>query len=290
MKITGKQMNQGWIKLYRKLLDSDMYQSLNSKQRDVMIQVLMKANHEEKTWEWNGKLYTCKPGEFITSLDSLRKACAKDVNTQNIRTALLKLEKWGFLTNESTKTGRLIRIVNWDIYQASEEQANKASNKELTKNQQTANKQLTTNKNDKECKECKEEDNTASGGNGVGDFYLTKKKRKLKGDKLTRFNEFWKAFAYPKGKAAAADSWIDIPGYSDDLACTIISAAMTEAINRQDLIDDGRTPKWAQGWLSDRRWEDEVHNDDSPQSRYSVDDLDQHLANLKKQKEEEGWQ
>lgn len=142
-------MNNGWIKLHRKILSSDMYQSLNSKQRDILITLLLMANHKEKQWEYKSEIYTAKPGQMVTSLESIKKNCAKDVTIQNIRTTLKKLETWGFLTNQSTKTGRLITIVNWRLYQDEETETNKDDNKELTKNQQRANKELTTNKNDK---------------------------------------------------------------------------------------------------------------------------------------------
>ncbi len=133
----------GWIKLHRKLLNSDMYRSLNSTQRDVMIQVLLSANHKTNQWEWKGKLFKCKPGQFITSLKTLKNKCASNVTIQNIRTALIKLKTWQFLTNESTKTGRLITVLNWVAYQDIHEEDQQS-------NQQTTNKQLTTNKNDKE--------------------------------------------------------------------------------------------------------------------------------------------
>ena len=141
-------MNTGWLKLYRKLLDSPLYRSLNSKWRDVMVVVLLSVNHEEKEWEWQGEIYKCKPGQTITSLDSILGKCARDVTMQNVRTAIKKLEKWDFLTNKSTKTGRLITVVKWDKYQPRDPLANKDANKELTKSQQRANKELTPNKND----------------------------------------------------------------------------------------------------------------------------------------------
>lgn len=140
---------EGWIKLHRKILISNMYRSLNSKQRDVIITCLLLANHEGKEWEWQGKVYKCAPGQFITSLQALCNYCASDVKVQSVRTCLLKLEKWHFLTNKSTKTGRLITICNWDSYQLVDDDTNKDSNKELTKSQQRANKELTTNKNEK---------------------------------------------------------------------------------------------------------------------------------------------
>lgn len=103
---------QGWIKLHRKIIKSDMYQQLTSKQRDVMIQILLLANHESKTWEFNRIIYDVKPGQFVTSLENLSELCAKDVSIQNVRTSLLKLEKHHFLTNESTNRNRLITVVN----------------------------------------------------------------------------------------------------------------------------------------------------------------------------------
>jgi len=90
------------------------------------------------------------------------------------------------------------------------------------------------------------------------DYYITRKKRKLNGKRLESFNRFWKAFGFFKGKAEAADSWYDILNLTDELANKIVTAAETYAKNRPDLIEAGNTPKWAQGWISCKRWEDEV--------------------------------
>jgi hypothetical protein len=139
----------GWVKLHRKVLHSDMYRSLTSKQRDVMLTCILLANHSENDWEFDGKIYKCKPGQFITSLQKIADFCGKDVKVQSVRTALLKLEKWGFLTNESTKQNRLITICKWETYQQIENEANKEDNSQLTNDQQSVNKRLTTNKNDK---------------------------------------------------------------------------------------------------------------------------------------------
>jgi hypothetical protein len=147
----------GWVKLHRKILDSNMYKSLNSKQRDVMIAVLLIVNFEENEWEWESEVFKCKPGQRVTSLKRIADLCGCDVKVQSVRTALLKLEKWGFLTNVSTKTGRLITVVNWDRYQSQDEVANKDANRQLTKDQQSSNKELTTIKERRELEERKEE-------------------------------------------------------------------------------------------------------------------------------------
>ncbi len=88
-------------------------------------------------------------------------------------------------------------------------------------------------------------------------FYETKKKRKLTGKRLESFERFWEAFGYAKGKAEAADAWLDIPQLTEGLVCIICEAASREAALRPEVEARGRTPKMAQGWISARRWEDE---------------------------------
>lgn len=152
-------VNGGWVKLYRELKSKSIWQLSSPEQKVVLITILLLANHEENKWEWKGEQFTCRPGQLITSLNSLVRECGDGVSIQNVRTALDRFEKLGFLTNVSTKTGRLITIVNWEKYQGKDYVSNKDANKDLTKSQQRANKDLTTNKNDKEYKNDKEEKN-----------------------------------------------------------------------------------------------------------------------------------
>lgn len=88
------------------------------------------------------------------------------------------------------------------------------------------------------------------------EFYLTRRKRKLTGKRLETFDRFWKTFAYPKGKAEAADAWLDIPSLTVAMVDEICAAAAKEAENRAAIIRAGKTPKYAQGWITGRRWED----------------------------------
>lgn len=137
---------EGWIKLHRKILNSDMYKSMTSKQRDVMLVCLLMANREEKDWVFRGEPYKCKPGQFVTSLEKLSKQCAPDVGIQTIRNTLSKLQMHGFLTNISTKSNRLITICKWGDYQITKTDTNKvpniATNKQPTKKPTTNKKEL----------------------------------------------------------------------------------------------------------------------------------------------------
>jgi uncharacterized phage protein (TIGR02220 family) len=143
---------QGWLKLHRELIDKPIWIESTPEQKTIFITLLMMANHKENEWEWQGERYIVKPGQFITSLDSIVKKSGHGISIQNARTALKRFEKYGFLTNQSTNKNRLITIVNWGLYQDSNDEL--TSN--LTANQQATNKQLTTNKNYKELKNDKE--------------------------------------------------------------------------------------------------------------------------------------
>ena len=153
-------MAEGWIKLHRCLFNKAIWQNSTPEQKVILITLLGMANHKGKEWEWKGKQFKAKPGMLVTSLDSICTRCGKGISVQNVRSALNKFEKYEFLTQEVTKTGRLITIVNWGIYQGVIEEGNKdtnkevtndqqSTNKEVTKSQQTGNKEVTTNKNDK---------------------------------------------------------------------------------------------------------------------------------------------
>lgn len=97
-------------------------------------------------------------------------------------------------------------------------------------------------------------------------FYLTSKKRKLTGKRLESFLRFWEAFNYKKSKSEAAESWLNIPELTNGLVNQICEAAAIEAANRQNIINNGQTPKMAQGWLTARRWEDEQANTQAKKS------------------------
>ncbi len=150
-------MDQGWIKLYRNLLDKPIWQKSTLEQKVILITLLLMANHKEAEWEWCGQKFKVKPGQFVTSIESIRQKAGPNISTQNVRSALKKFEKYNFLTNQSTKEGRLITIVNWGVYQCDTDEGNKATNKGVTKGQQRGNKGVTTNNNDKNDKNDKKE-------------------------------------------------------------------------------------------------------------------------------------
>ena len=71
-----------------------------------------------------------------------------------------------------------------------------------------------------------------------------------------RFEQFWDAFSYKKGREGALQSWRRI-AMTDELFATILEGARREAANRQAVVARGLTPIYAQGWLTGKRWQDE---------------------------------
>ena len=115
-----------------------------------------------------------------------------------------------------------------------------------------------TQRKEEESKEKKKQPIRIPDGSAEEDFYLTKKKKKLSGKRLETFLEFWEAFNYKRDKAPAADAWLAIPQLTDRLVGEIVAAARRAAADRPALVAEGKTPKMAEGWLTARRWEDEV--------------------------------
>ncbi len=146
----------GWLKLHRDLMDKPIWKQSTPEQKSILITLLMMADYEPNEWEWQGQTFATKPGQFVTSLEKIAQKAGRGISIQNVRTALVRFEKLEFLTNESTKTGRLISIVNWGLYQTKDDKPNKAANRRLTKTSQRPNKDLTPNKEVK--KERREED------------------------------------------------------------------------------------------------------------------------------------
>lgn len=96
---------------------------------------------------------------------------------------------------------------------------------------------------------------------GLGDIKTTGPREPAKAyDRLnplqkTAFDLFWLVYDYKAGRDKAAASWLALGELDKHEYDAIISAAKIEAEQRKSL-PEGRVPKMAQGWLSERRWLD----------------------------------
>lgn len=109
----------GWIKLHRQILVDDFYRSLTSKQKTVIITLLLLASSTDKRIVSKGEVVEIEAGELITSLVSLQAYCP-DCSVGSIRNTLKKAEESGFIKITKSKNYTLIKVKNWGRYQQSE--------------------------------------------------------------------------------------------------------------------------------------------------------------------------
>lgn len=130
---------EGYIKLHRSLLKWEWFSDDNVFR--VFMYCLLNATYQDI--KFRGK--KIKRGSFVTTVKNI--CLNTNLSTQNVRTALIKLEITGEIKRKVTNKNTQITVVNWDKYQVYDDL--------LTNNQQTTNKQLTNsiyNKKDKKVK------------------------------------------------------------------------------------------------------------------------------------------
>ena len=79
-----------------------------------------------------------------------------------------------------------------------------------------------------------------------------------KADPAARFDEFWSCVPLKKGRKKALDNWVKAVKAGTE------PQTMIDGIKRytQWCREEGKTPdviKWPQGWISERRWNDEIY-------------------------------
>lgn len=128
-------MTDGWIKLWRKSLDSGLLQ--NPDLWTFWCWCLLKASHKPTRQLVGWQMVELEPGQFIFG----RKAASKELplSEQTIRTCLKKLKNLENLTIKTTNKFTIITINNWDTYQQQEIENNQQINQHLTSSQPAAN-------------------------------------------------------------------------------------------------------------------------------------------------------
>lgn len=236
--------DNGWIKLYRELIDKPIWINSTPEQNRILITLLCMANHKPKKWEWQGKPYEVKAGQFITSLASIVERCrCKSITVKKVRTALERFENLGFLTSEATNKNRLITIVNWCNYQDYDSQEGKPEDKQRASEGQAEGKQRATNKNVKNNKNVENDKNNIYAQNS---------------DEL--FSQFWEAYPKKRGKSNACRSWEKLK-ISNELFNLIMQKL--ELFKKSDdwLKEKGKYIPYPATFLNGRRWEDEIETD-----------------------------
>ena len=245
--------------MHRSIMDSAMWESEPFSRSQAWIDMLMLANHKPGVIFRRGVKVEIPRGGIGKSIRTLAERWSwSHGKVERFFSFLLDEEMVKKVGTKKTSVDTCYFIVNYEKYQECGDE-NRAEDGKKTGRRREEDGDGTRMEEGKKGR--KEINNLPDSANRVevveveGEvFYLSKKKKKLKGVVLESFNRFWKAFAYSHGKAEAADAWLSV--YSPGMVDAAVKAAMSEAQGRADILANGKSPKWAQGWLTGRRWED----------------------------------
>lgn len=147
---------KGWIKLYRQIVDSDIYKMPPLHER-VFLRLIIEANHKDVEIPYREKgsqIYRkklIKRGERLTSIRNIaewvawyERGCLKVPNPKTISSILEYLiqENMIYIYDKGNKKETHYKIVNYDIYQ---DDRGEEGNTKVTVNKQS----MDINKNDK---------------------------------------------------------------------------------------------------------------------------------------------
>lgn len=173
-------MNNGFIKLHRKLEDWEWYTAENHVH--VFLHLIMKANY--KAGRWRGIEY--KRGDVLTSLGKI--AAETGLSVRNVRTILKHLEMTGEVTRQVTRQMTHLTISGYDTYQGRESSSDTPSDTP-TDTQVTLKRHASDNKQEgQEGQEGKEVSPTKP-PEGFERFWKAYPKRISRGVALTAFRK-----------------------------------------------------------------------------------------------------
>lgn len=133
-------MDNGWIKIYRKITDNPLYFSEPFTRMQAWIDLLILANHNESFFYVRGNKVVVKRGEVGYSQENLAKRWCW--SRWKVNKFLTDLEREQQIVQQKNKVTTLISILKYEDYQQS------ATTERTTDQQQTV-QQTNTNKNDK---------------------------------------------------------------------------------------------------------------------------------------------
>ena len=141
-------MTQGWIKLHRKMMHSNVFQ--NEKLLKVFIYCLMKASHCHRKQLVGKQFVELEKGQFVFG----RKKAAVELNMKEstVRDYINLLQQDEVIQVNSTNKYSVISVVNWEVYQHTEDDDRQQNDNRMTAEgqQNDTNKNVKNEKNDKE--------------------------------------------------------------------------------------------------------------------------------------------
>ena len=169
----------GWLKLYRSILDSAVFQ--DAEILKVWIWLLCNVAFEQHDTICYGKVITLKPGQIATGRKKI--AQCTDLNENKVYRALTALKSLGNIEIKATNKYSIITVVNWDKYQ--EENGKRTSSEQQTNRKTTTEEQQPNNK--------RTQHKNGNNGKNEKEIYM-----------CPFFERAWDLFPNKKGKSAVS--------------------------------------------------------------------------------------
>lgn len=125
----------GWIKAYRKMLDNPVC-CKDSDYFSVWMYLLLNATHKEHSVIFKGKRVILKPGQLVTGRQVIAKKFK--ISESKVQRILADLETEQQIEQQTASRNRLITIFHWEDYQ----EVNNKLNNEWTTNEQQNGQQF----------------------------------------------------------------------------------------------------------------------------------------------------
>jgi len=131
--------NQGYIKIYRKILDNFIY--LDSQAVHLWLHILLKANHSKKEFLFNGKRENLQVGQLIVSRDKI--SLETNISPSKIYRLLKILEREQLIEQQTNNHFTKITVLKYRKYQEiskpNEQQPEQPVNNQRTTSEQPVN-------------------------------------------------------------------------------------------------------------------------------------------------------
>ena len=153
-------LDKGWIRLYRQLTDSTIWNCGAFDKRSAWIDLLLSVNYEQAVIDFNGHPFTIRPGQTLTSISKLAQRW--QWSRARVVRYLNTLEQYNMVTRKRIGSGTLLTVENYGKFQG-RRNSNVAGNVAGDVAVDVAGDVAQLNK-DKKNKEEKEEGRSASQG------------------------------------------------------------------------------------------------------------------------------
>lgn len=160
-----KKKSKGWVKVYREIMENDLWEDKPFARGQAWVDMIMLANHKDHEFLFNSTFLNVTPGTVVTSKRMLGERWGW--SRTKVTKFLNELEMVEMISQKSDTKKTVIKLINYEKYQGIVEGTGnvKEPQYEHQKNIRKTSKkrQKNTNKNDKNDKELKKNEKEGVG-------------------------------------------------------------------------------------------------------------------------------